>query len=666
MIDLSIIIVNYNVKEFLLNLLESIRKASDNLSIETIVVDNASEDGSVEAIQTKFPEVILIANEKNLGFGAANNIALEKARGKYLLLLNPDTIVKEDTFRKMIDFFDKNPNAGIAGCKVLNPDGTLQLACRRSFPGPWTSFTKVMGLSSLFPKSKLFARYNLTFLDENQTYEVDAVSGAFMMLRREVYEKIGGFDPQFFMYGEDLDLCYRTQQAGYKVYYVHSTEIFHYKGESTKRSSIDETKYFYDAMHLFVKKHLSSSFIVQGILRLAIFVRKLIAFANVYKLILLSVLFDFILMSGAVYLAEKIYANEHWLGFPGYAKPWVYFIPALLQIFISAAAGAYKKNALSVLRSLIALVYGLIILSALTYFFKQFAFSRAVVLITYGFSFITFSLWRIILKVSTGLGLVSESRKARTLIVASPAKAAELASKLKSNIVSLYQVTGFISTDRKKIGDVVGGYRVIGSLDNLRKVIAEHKIEKVIFSSDEINYDQIFYAVSESQGLNVDFMVSGKELDYLVGKSSVTMLEDLPLLKINYNISSFGHRITKLIFDKILSLIFILLLIYPFIYLAEKFRKGKGSKGDFSNFVLQIPQVLKGRKSFVGPKKSSYYGDLYVGKPGLTGLWYVENINPDDEVELKSLDLFYAKNQNIWLDLEILGRTFSKMILRTE
>ncbi|MGK9477440.1 glycosyltransferase [Melioribacter sp. OK-6-Me] len=666
MIDLSIIIVNYNVKEFLLNLLESIRKATNNLSIEVIVVDNASEDGSVEAIKAKFPEVVLIVNEKNVGFGAANNIALKKARGKYLLLLNPDTIVKEDTFSKMIEFFEKNPDAGIAGCKVLNPDGTLQLACRRSFPGPWTSFTKVMGLSSLFPKSKFFARYNLTYLDENQTYEVDAVSGAFLMMRREVYEKIGGFDPQFFMYGEDLDLCYRAQKAGYKVYYVHSTEIFHYKGESTKRSSIDETKYFYDAMHLFVKKHLSSSFIIQGILRFAIFFRKLITFTNVYKLVLLSIFFDFALMCGAVYLSEQIYANEHWRGFPDYAKPWVYFIPSLLQVFISNIAGAYKKNAISVLRSLIALVYGLIILSALTYFFKQFAFSRAVVLITYGFSFVTFSLWRVIFKVSTRLGLVSESRKARTLIVASPARAAELASKLKSNIISLYQVKGLISTDRKKIGEIIGGYKVIGSLDNLRKIIAEHKIEKVIFSSDEINYDQIFFAVSESQGLNVDFMVSGKELDYLVGKSSVTMLEDIPLLKINYNISSFGHRVTKLVFDKILSLIFILLLIYPFIYLTEKFRNRKSSRGDFRNFVLQVPLVIRGKKSFVGPKNKSYYGDLYVGKPGLTGFWYVENINLNDEVEVKSMDLFYAKNQNIWLDLEIIGRTFSKMILRTE
>ena len=254
--DLSIIIVNYNVKEFLQNLIHSIEKASSNLTKEIFIIDNASDDGSVDFIKEKFPQIKLFANQKNLGFGKANNIGLKEATGKYILLINPDTIVAEDTFEKMIQFFESNKNVGLAGCKILNPDGTLQLACRRSFPGPWTSFTKVTGLSSLFPNSKIFARYNLTYLDENQTYEVDAISGSFMMMRKEVYDKVGGFDEQFFMYGEDLDLCYRIQKAGYKVFYVHTTQIIHYKGESTKRSSLDETKVFYSSMHLFVKKLL--------------------------------------------------------------------------------------------------------------------------------------------------------------------------------------------------------------------------------------------------------------------------------------------------------------------------------------------------------------------------------------------------------------------------
>ncbi len=218
MIDLSIIIVNYNVKEFLLNLLESIQQAAKNISTEIIVVDNNSNDDSITTINEKFPSVITIQNNSNVGFGAANNQGLEISKGKYILLINPDTLVKENTFEQMIKFLEENLQVGIAGCKVLNPDGSLQLACRRSFPKPWVSFTKVTGLSKLFPKSKLFAKYNLTYLDENETYEVDAISGSFMMFNRNTFEKVGGFDTDFFMYGEDLDLCYRVQKAGSKSF----------------------------------------------------------------------------------------------------------------------------------------------------------------------------------------------------------------------------------------------------------------------------------------------------------------------------------------------------------------------------------------------------------------------------------------------------------------
>lgn len=662
-IELSIIIVNYNVKEFLLNLLSSIKKSLQNISSEIIIVDNASDDGSVELLKDKYPEVKLIVNNSNIGFGSANNQALEIARGKFILLINPDTIVKEETFSSMINFFNTHPDAGIAGCKVLNPDGTLQLSCRRGFPGPWTSFTKVMGLSKLFPKSKLFAKYNLTYLDENQTYEVDAVSGAFMMIRREVYDKIGGFDKQFFMYGEDLDLCYRAQKAGFKVFYVHTTEIIHYKGESTKRSSIDETKIFYDAMHLFVKKHFSTSLLIEAILQTAIILRKLIAFANVYKYSILSIIIDFVLFSSAVFFAEKIYANQHWIGFPDFARPWVYFIPALIQIIISSISGVYKKHTISILKSNISLFAGMIVLAALTYFFKQFAFSRAVVLITYIISFSSFTLWRIIFKLFFQIGFSSETRKAKTLIVGIEENAAQLAQKLKSNLTGFYQIIGIIGLTRKRIGEKINNYSIIGAVENIRKVIIEEKIKKVIFTSEGLSFNQMFAVVSDCQGLNVEFMVAGNELDYLVGKSSIAILDDIPLLKVQYNISSISHRITKQIFDFVLSLILILLLVYPFIYLFQKFTS---KKGDFINFILGIPDVLVGRKSFVGPLNNSELSGLYIGKLGLTGLWYVENLKSFEAEEHKKVDLYYAKNQNVWLDLEIIGRSISKMLFKME
>lgn len=660
--QLSIIIVNYNVKEFLLNLLDSLHKAVSKFDSEIIIVDNASDDGSVEAVRNKYPDVTLIENKINVGFGAANNQALNIANGKYFVLINPDTIVKEDTFTKLIDFLKNTPDAGMVGCKVLNPDGTLQLACRRSFPGPWTSFTKITGLSKLFPKSRLFAKYNLTYLDENETHEVDAISGSFMMMRREVYEKTKGFDQQFFMYGEDLDLCYRTQKEGYKVYYVHTTEIIHYKGESTKRSSIDETKVFYDAMHLFVRKHFSSFFIVEIILQAAIFFRKLFAFLNLYRLVIVAVFLDLIFGVLSYLTAEEIYSNERWEGFPEIFKPGVYFVPAFIQVIISGLMNSYRKDGFSVLRNLISLIVGLMVITSMTFFLKQFAFSRAVVLIAYALMFFGFAFWRIIVKTIFKVGLSANERKNRTIIVGTNSKALTLTKKLKSSLTSLHHIIGLIGISNKDIGEQIQNFHVIGSLGNIKKVIQENKIDKVIFSSDELTFDQMFSVVSNCQGMNAEFMVAGSDMDYLVGKSSITMLEDIPLLKVYYNISSFPHKAAKTAFDFILST-FILLLVYPLIY---SHRKLTGRATEFSNFILNVPKVLTGKFSFVGPESFSNIEGLYLGKKGLTGLWNIENIDKNDEEEKRKLDIFYAKNQNIWLDIEILSRSFSNMIFKQE
>jgi GT2 family glycosyltransferase len=655
-LDLSIIIVNYNVKEFLQNLIHSIEKASSNLTKEIIIVDNASDDGSVDFIKEKFPQVKLIANQTNLGFGKANNIGLKEAAGKYILLINPDTLVAEDTIEKMIKFFESNSSAGLAGCKILNPDGTLQLACRRSFPGPWTSFTKVTGLSNLFPNSKIFARYNLTYLDENQTYEVDAISGSFMMMRREVYEKVGGFDEQFFMYGEDLDLCYRIQKALYKVFYVHSTQIIHYKGESTKRSSIDETKVFYSAMHLFVKKHLSSSFLVGLILRSAIFVRSIFAFIGVRKLIILSVILDFIFFDLCLFAAEKIYHNiSDWKGFPGFAIPIVYSIPALIQIFVSFAIGNYKKDKISVSKTWLSILISLPILTSLTFFFKDFAFSRAIVLITYVFLFIALALWRIAYKIIFKSSLVEEELKhKRTLIVGLDESTIQIGKKIKKKKTDRRSVIGLIGFSNKNIGDKLESFEVIGTDQNIKRVIRDNKINEIIFSSGELSYNKMMEIVGKCREENVEFKIVGNNLDFIVGKTAVTLLDDMPVIELNYNISMPQMRFIKSLFDYSI-VIPSLFLIYPFIFFKSKVTKGQS---DFTKFVLGFPKVISGHASLVGPDLSNSSSADFLGKKGLTGYWYIENENSE---ELEKLNFYYAKNQNIWLDLEILAKSLNKM-----
>ena len=654
--NLSIIIVNYNVKEFLQNLIHSIHKAAQNLSYEIIIVDNASDDGSVDFIKEKFPDVKLFANQKNLGFSKANNIGLAESKGEYILLLNPDTIVSEDTFEKMISFFNETKDAGLAGCKILNSDGSLQLACRRSFPGPWTSFCKVSGLSNLFPKSKLFARYNLTYLDENKTYEVDAISGSFMMFPRKIYEEIGGLDEQFFMYGEDLDFCYRIQKYGQKVYYFHDTQIIHYKGESTKRSSLDETKIFYSAMHLFVKKHLSSSFLVEFILRIAIGLREFIAFMASRKLILLAIILDFLLFDLSIYVAENFYKHSTtWLGFNKNHLLFIFIFPAFLNVFISSIIRVYRRDSLSILRTFGALIISFFLISSGTFFFKQFAYSRAVVIITFILAFIILAFWRIIMKLFFKVGMDKYATvNKRALIVGVNKPAIQIAAKLKSKASDFHNVVGLIGFSHKEVGTKIDDFEIVGSLESIKKIISEKKINEVIFSSEELTYNEMMKIVSTCQDENVEFKLIGSNLDFLVGKSSVSMLEDIPLFEINYNISNPVLRFIKITFDYSVALL-VLFFIYPFIYL---FVKLSNKNSDFKKMILQTPKIILGKASFVGPKHSSKNGNLFLGKQGLTGLWYLENSN---ETEIEKLDIYYAKNQNIWLDLEILGKTLNKM-----
>lgn len=655
--ELSIIIINYNVKEFLQNLIHSLQKALSKITHEIIVVDNASDDGSVEFIREKFPQINLIVNKTNVGFSKANNEALKVSKGKFILLINPDTIVSEDTITKMIDFINQYPEVGLAGCKILNPDGSLQLACRRSFPGPWTSFCKVTGLSTLFPKSKLFAKYNLTYLDENSTYEVDAISGSFMMMKREAYEKVGGFDEQFFMYGEDLDLCYRIQKNGYKVFYYPGTQIIHYKGESTKRSSLDETKYFYNAMNLFVKKHFSSFYLVEIILRSAIGFRKIFAFLGRRKLSLIAVLLDIVFFNTCLILAEKLYLRfTQWHGFPEFSYPLILVIPVSIHIIAAALIGVYRKNSFSVLRNTGAILISFFIISSLTFFFKQFAYSRAVFLITYIFLLTSLTLWRIILKLFFKVGLEFTPSRKRTLVVGTNKTAAMIADKLQKKFVDDHIIQGFIGYSHKDIGNELEGYEVVGSIDNINKVIADKKINEVIFSPDELSYNKMMSIVANNTSDGVDFKLIGSNLDFLVGKASVSVLEDIPLIDISLNISNPISRLIKLLMDYTLGF-FALIFIYPLIYLISK---TDHQKSDFRKFILGIPSIFSGKVSLVGPQNQSEESKIFLGKKGLTGLWYLEKGTANST---EKLDLIYARNQNIWLDLEILGKTFNNMFM---
>ena len=276
---LSVILVNYNVCHFLDQALGSVRNAMMHIAGEVIVVDNNSVDGSIEMLTAKYPEVVLIHNKKNVGFSKANNQGIKIAKGEYVLLLNPDTLVEEDTFLKCISFMDARPEAGGLGVKMLDGNGVFLPESKRGLPSPTVAFYKIFGLAALFPGSRRFGRYHLGFLDKDQTHEIDILSGAFMFMRKSVLDKIGYLDEDYFMYGEDIDLSYRIQKAGYKNYYYPDTRIIHYKGESTKKTSINYVFIFYKAMIIFAEKHFSSknAWLFSFLINIAIYIRAAMA-----------------------------------------------------------------------------------------------------------------------------------------------------------------------------------------------------------------------------------------------------------------------------------------------------------------------------------------------------------------------------------------------------
>lgn len=251
---LSVIIVNYRVRYFLELCLRSVQKALSGLEAEIIVVDNHSADGTMDLLRPLFPEVSWIVNTENRGFARANNQGLERAKGKYVLFLNPDTVLPEDFMHHCLSFLERTPGVGGVGVRMIDGSGRFLKESRRGFPSPWVSFCKLSGLTALFPKSRLFSQYYLSYLPPDTTHPASVLSGACLWVARAIVMEAGGFDEQFFMYAEDIDLSYRLEKAGYVNYYLADTTIVHFKGEST-RKDIRYVRQFYKAMSQFRNKH---------------------------------------------------------------------------------------------------------------------------------------------------------------------------------------------------------------------------------------------------------------------------------------------------------------------------------------------------------------------------------------------------------------------------
>jgi O-antigen biosynthesis protein len=495
--DLSVIIVNYNVKYFLENTIRSVKETVRDLSYEIIVVDNASKDGSMELITSKFADVNYIYNETNTGFAKANNQALRIAKGDYILILNPDTIVKEKSIDLLTNYMRKHPRTGLATCKIIGPEGTLDASCHRSFPTIWNSFCHLSGLSRLFPNSKLFAGYNLLYLKDDIIAEVDAVSGSFMMLTREVIDK-GTYMPEdYFMYGEDIDFCYQIKKMGYKIEYVPIADVIHYRGQSSKKDKIKLRKYFFESMKIFVKKNYTSkySFFYKSILDITIMFSFLLSIGKIifrkYLLPIIDVLSYVIGLWTAVFLYRPVLiflgkineATYPDINFNKYIGVSGIYIAIILLIFYLMKM--YGENKFSYKKFLLSAGYISLITFSITYFMKIFAYSRIILALLLLISLPVMLVWRYILLRKMKFFLD------KTIIIGIDDVSMEMIPLENDLAREGKLIIGYVDASSRYLGKSIDKFAVLGSIENLKEIMKIEEADSVIFSLKSIPLSKI-------------------------------------------------------------------------------------------------------------------------------------------------------------------------------
>ncbi len=537
--ELSVIIVSYNVRYFLEQCLHSVRKASEDIECEVFVVDNNSADGSCSMIRTLFPEVKLFINHDNKGFSAANNQALKLATGRYLLLLNPDTMVEEDTFKRCISFMDDHPDAGATGVKMIDGKGRLLPESKRALPTPKTAFFKMTGLSYLFPKSHIFNRYYLGHLNDMETSQADIISGAFMFLSREAVNKTGLLDEDFFMYGEDVDYSYRLQREGYNNYYFPEIKIIHYKGESTKNENLNVLVNFYKAMIIFVRKHFANGSLKTFtlLIHVAIFFRAGLSVLKQFMKKIFSPLTDGILVYFIFRLATSAWGVYKYGA--GYKYPETFtenIIPAYTLIIILSilSLSGYKipVKPFSAIKGvftgtiLILIVYALLPLDL--------RFSRAIIITGGLMSLLAVPLWRLFISV-IGFEIAENpfSKNRKTVIVSdsegySRVKDLMLSSGIKNRIAGRVSIR---QDDMKE--------EVLGNIEQIREVIRINKIKEIIFTTRNLSASQVIDSMHAISDFNIKIRIASADESYIIGSRYVNPKEEIILL----SRTSFSARI---------------------------------------------------------------------------------------------------------------------------
>ena len=643
---LSIVIVNYNVKFFLEQCLNSVFEALQGIDSEVWVVDNNSVDGSVAMLKEKFPQVRLIANKENVGFSKANNQALRQIKGDCALLLNPDTLVESDTFAKCLAFMDEHPDCGGLGVKMINGEGEYLRESKRGFPTPKVAFYKISGLIKLFPHSPKYAHYYLGHLDPDQTAEIEILSGAFLMTRKEVLDKIGLLDETFFMYGEDIDFSYRIIKAGYKNYYLPTTRIIHYKGESTKKGSLNYVYTFYNAMAIFTQKHFkdSSARIFTLGIKMAIWARASLSFLKRLIGSILVPLLDFLFIYLGFFAIKNLWATFKAANVNYYPPEFTYFVMpiyVILWLLCVWLCGGYRKpvNLSKILKGLAVGTATLLIFYSLLDETQR--YSRALILLG--------SVWAVVATLSLrgilhllrikGYSLSAEKHKAYLIV------GDKLETQRVGNLLGTFGI----------MPSFVGGVSpeptddcyFVGDSTQIADLVRFYKIDEVVFCGKNLQPEQIITLMTSLQTCNLEYKIVPQESQFVIGSGDIYSAEDAYAIRIK-SLALPRKRRQKRVFDIVSA--FVVLLFSPVLWLFQRNKK---------DFFGKVFAVLFGKKTWVGYGKGFEQQSLPTIKPCLIPVCGIDEMKRI--ADCRHFNNMYVRNYRVSTDLAILFRNLFKI-----
>lgn len=639
--DLSVIIVNYNVKYFLEHCLASVEKAIQNITAEVIIVDNNSTDGTSLYFKNRFSAFQFIFNEENHGFAKGNNIALHKATGKYILFLNPDTIVPEDCFEKCINFMKQKKDCAAIGVKMVDGTGSFLKESKRSFPSPLTSFFKLSGLASLFPKSSIFGRYHLGNLSENETHEVDVLAGAFMMIKKFILDSVGSFDESFFMYGEDVDLSYRIQKAGYKNYYFADTTIIHFKGESTKRGTLNYVKMFYKAMSQFVAKHYgqTKAGTFNIFIQMAIFMRA--SLSTIKR----AIQFIGLPLIDAVIIILSIWATK--LFWFAKIKPDIKYnreiivsaaiVYTLVYLLISYLTGLYDKPYKQKNLNRSALTSALILIALYGLLPENLRFSRGIIVLSATVIFLSITFFRYILVKTEILDAITDEDEEKQTVVIADTLNYNLIKQIYTKANMPERLLGYVNTKNDSTG--LANY---SDLKEFKKTIS---FKNIVFSCNSISYKHIIEQMHFFKNYTIKFYE--KNTFSIIGSDSKNTIGESITQHGKFNIELSSAIRAKRMVDIGFSIL--LILLSPFIIWFSKSK---------TNYFGELFSILFGNRTFIGYNKHLH--DLPQLKKSIltsTGKRSDEQQQLSDQV-LYEIDYRYAKSYRSRNDIKIILKNY--------